>query len=105
MWYSSVNNTNFRSKSVLFGQAKKLDNIYFMFSATIIIDFSKLAYSVERQDSKDVRQKILSISYSEWKKMRFSKGTLHYMKKNAEADKPFTMNAHVRDRLEMWQRY
>jgi len=24
------------------------------------------------------------------------------MKKNAEADKPFTMNAHVRERLEIW---
>lgn len=32
--------------------------------------------------------------------MGFSKGTLHYMKKNAEADKPFTPNAHVRERLE-----
>lgn len=25
------------------------------------------------------------------------------MKKNAEAYKPFTMNAHVRGRLEMWE--
>ena len=67
------------------------------------LDFSNPVYSVERQDSDDIRQKILSISYSDWKKMGFSKGTLHYMKKNAEADKPFTMNAHVRERLEMWK--
>jgi CRISPR-associated protein Cas1 len=66
------------------------------------IDFSKPAYSVERQDSEDVRQKILSISYNDWKNMGFSKGTLHYMKKNAEADKPFTLNAHVKERLELW---
>jgi CRISPR-associated protein Cas1 len=66
-------------------------------------DLSKPAYAVERQDSDDIRQKILNISYSDWKKMGFSKGTLHYMKKNAEADKPFTMNAHVRERLEMWE--
>jgi CRISPR-associated protein Cas1 len=32
-----------------------------------------------------------------------SKGTLHYMKKNAEADKPFTLNSHVKERLEMWE--
>ena len=64
------------------------------------LDFSKPAYAVERHDSEDVRQKILSISYTEWKKMGFSKGTLHYMKKNAEADKPFSLNAHVRERLE-----
>ncbi len=37
--------------------------------------------------------------------MGFSKGTLHYMKKNAEADKPLTMNALVRERLEMWRSY
>jgi CRISPR-associated protein Cas1 len=67
-----------------------------------IIDFSNPAYSVERQDSDDIRQKILSISYSDWKKMGLSKGTLYYMKKNAEADKPFSLNAHVRERLEMW---
>jgi CRISPR-associated protein Cas1 len=67
------------------------------------LDFSKPAYSVERQDSNDIRQKILSISYSDWKDMGFSKGTLHYMKKNAEADKPFTLNAHVKERLENWE--
>ncbi|WP_319507303.1 hypothetical protein [uncultured Methanolobus sp.] len=63
------------------------------------IDFSKPVYSVERQDSEETRQKILSISYSEWKKMVFSKGALHYMKKNAEAGKPFNLNTHVRERL------
>jgi CRISPR-associated protein Cas1 len=67
------------------------------------IDFSNPAYAVERQDSDEIRQKIMSISYSDWKKMGFSKGTLHYMKKNAEADKPFSLNAHVRERLEMWE--
>jgi CRISPR-associated protein Cas1 len=67
------------------------------------LDFSKPAYNVERQDSDDIRQKILSISYTDWKKMGFSKGTLHYMKKNAEAEKPFTLNSHVRERLELWE--
>jgi len=46
------------------------------------LDFSKPAYSVGRQDSDDIRQKILSISCYDWKKMGFSKGTLHYTKKN-----------------------
>ncbi|AKB85362.1 CRISPR-associated protein Cas1 [Methanococcoides methylutens MM1] len=51
-----------------------------------------------------MRQKILSISYSDWKKLGFSKGTLHYMKKNAEADKHFMLNAHVRERLNQWEK-
>jgi CRISP-associated protein Cas1 len=31
-----------------------------------------------------------------------SKGTLHYMKKNAEWDQPFTLNKHVMTRLDQW---
>jgi CRISPR-associated protein Cas1 len=58
----------------------------------------------ERQDSEEIKKKILSISYTDWKNMGFSKGTLHYMKQNAKADKPFTLNAQVRERLEMWER-
>ena len=46
------------------------------------IDFSKPYYAVERQDSEDIRQKILSISYTDWKKMGFFKSTLHHMKQN-----------------------
>ncbi len=65
------------------------------------IDFSKPEFTIDRQDSDDIRQKILSISYTDWKNLGFSKGTLHYMKQNAKADKPFTLNAHVRERLEM----
>lgn len=30
-------------------------------------------------------------------------GTLHYMKQNSKADKPFTLNKHVKERLEMWE--
>jgi len=66
------------------------------------IDFSKPYFTIERQDSDDIRQKILRISYTEWKNMGFSEGTLHYMKLNAKAGKPFTLNAHVREKLEMW---
>jgi len=66
------------------------------------IDFVNPSYKIERQDTDVIRKKILKISYTEWKKMGFSKGTLHYMKQNAKGNKPFTLNAHVRERLEMW---
>ena len=59
--------------------------------------------NVKRYDSDKIRQKILTISYSEWQKMGFSKGTLHYMKKNAKAEKPFTLNKHIRERLNRWE--
>ena len=35
--------------------------------------------------------------------MGFSKGTLHYMKQNAKDNKPFTLNAHVKEKLETWE--
>lgn len=54
---------------------------------------------LKRQDSEDTRQKIRGISYTDWKKMGFSKGTLQYMKQNAKDEKPFTLNSHVRERL------
>jgi CRISPR-associated protein Cas1 len=44
-----------------------------------------------------LRKKIIDMPYVEWKKMGFSKGTLHYMKQNAKSDKPFTLNAHVKE--------
>lgn len=68
------------------------------------IDFLEPQYATKRQDSSDIRQKILSITYSDWEKLGFSKGTLHYMKKNAEADKPFTLNAHNKERLDQWEK-
>jgi CRISPR-associated protein Cas1 len=64
------------------------------------VEFSKPVYVGKRDDTDLLRQKIIDMSYAEWKKMGFSKGTLHYMKQNAKSDKPFTLNAHVRERLE-----
>ncbi|WP_445475802.1 hypothetical protein ACT9XH_03440 [Methanococcoides methylutens] len=62
----------------------------------------KTVYVAERDDSNLVMKKIIDISYTEWKKRGFSKCTLHYMKQNARSDKQFTLNAHVRERLEEW---
>lgn len=41
-------------------------------------------------------------AYTEWEKMGFSKGTLYCMKQNAKSEKPFTLNTHVKERLENW---
>ena len=67
------------------------------------IEFNKPVYVDERDDSDFIRKKIMDIPYTEWEKMGFSKGTLHYMKQNAMSDMPFTLNAHVRERLEEWK--
>lgn len=67
------------------------------------IDFVKPEYEIERINSYDVKQKILSISYVDWKKLEFSKGTLHYMKQNAKSDNSFTFNSHVLERVNKWE--
>jgi CRISPR-associated protein Cas1 len=67
------------------------------------VEFNKPVYVAERDDTDFLRKKIIDMPYSDWKKMGFSKGTLHYMKINAKAEKPFTLNAHVKERLEMWK--
>ncbi|WP_406671454.1 CRISPR-associated endonuclease Cas1 [Methanolobus sp. ZRKC4] len=95
----------YKKQSVMWSYAlllKARELVQYLVGKRKTIDFIKPAYTIERQDSEEIRKKILSIPYSEWKKMGFSKGTLHYMKKNAEADKPFTLTTHVRERLEMW---
>lgn len=38
------------------------------------LDFIKPEYEIDRIDSYDIRQKILNISYIDWKKLGFSKG-------------------------------
>lgn len=37
------------------------------------IDFTDPQYETKRQDSSDIRQKILSVSYSDWKKLGFQR--------------------------------
>ena len=96
--------TLYHKQSVMWSYALLLKNrelAQFLIEEKKSVDFCKPEYTIARQDSEDIRQKILSISFTDWDNMGFSKGTLHYMKKNAEAEKPFTLNAHVRERLEM----
>jgi len=63
------------------------------------IEFNKPVYVGKGDDSDLLRKKIIDMPYTEWKKMGFSKGTLHYMKQNAKSDKPFTLNAHTKKRI------
>ncbi len=69
------------------------------------LNFIKPEYEIERVDSYEIRHKILNISYADWKKLGFSKGALHYMKQNAKSDKPFTLNAHVLERVNKWEEF
>jgi len=40
-----------------------------------------------------------------YKKLRFSKGALHYMKQSAKSDKSFILNSHVLERVKVWENF
>lgn len=46
-----------------------------------------------------MRQKILEMNYTEWKKLGYSKGTLHYLKQNAKSDKNFKIYEKVKEKI------
>jgi CRISP-associated protein Cas1 len=85
---------------VIFLRAREL--AHYLVGKQKSLDLISPDYEINRQDTDDIRKKILSIPYSEWKRRGFSKGTLHYMKKNAEGEQPFTLNKHVKERLDQW---
>jgi CRISPR-associated protein Cas1 len=87
--------------SVLLLKTRELS--HYLTEKTKKLEFVNPEFGVFRVDSQEIRQKILNISYVDWKKLGFSKGTLHYMKQNAKSDKPFTLNSHVLERVKAWE--
>lgn len=74
--------------------------IVILYGEDRFIDFGILGTLEFLMDT--TRMKILAIPYSKWKRMGFSKGTLHYLKKNANSDRPFKVYGKVREKLEVW---
>lgn len=81
-------------------QWKALDLAHFIVGKGKAPDFTKPEQEmIKRIDNEEMREKILNIPYTQWKKMGFSKGTLHYMKQNARSGKPFVMREKVGERI------
>ena len=49
--------------------------------------------------SEEMRKVIAEMPYAKWKKLGFSKGTLHPLKKKVEEGKSFRLSEEVRERL------
>ena len=60
------------------------------------INFSTPEATINRTDSEEIRKKILAISYAEWERKGYSRGTLHYMKTNAKKNETFKLNKHTK---------
>lgn len=102
-WLNNVVNYQEKDASwnyVIFLKTREL--AHYLIGKKKSLDLISPKYQIDRQDTDEMRKKILSIPYSQWKKRGFSKGTLHYMKKNVESEKPFALNKQVRERLNHW---
>ena len=54
---------------------------------------------IVRDDTEELRQKVMGIGYNQWKKMGYSKGTLHQLKAKARKDAPFRIYGVVEEKL------
>jgi len=54
------------------------------FSKEFKADLAMPHFEAERTDTRELREKILKMSYKEWKEMGYSKGSLWYMEQNSE---------------------
>ena len=91
---------------ILYGHSSNisLDSIKWLMKQNIpvsVLDWNGRLWSAPqaRLDNIELRNKILNISYSERKKIGYSKGSLHYLKKNAKSNKPFKIYGKMRDKL------
>jgi len=62
-------------------------------------DMKSPAPVLERSDSKELRERILSLSASEARKLGLGKSTVHYLKKHARNRKPFKIYKKVRSKF------
>ena len=91
-------NKNYQWSTIIDIKARELAN--YLLGKTKSIDLSKPNYKLDREDNNKIRDLITNISYSEWKKLGFSKGSLHYLKQNARSDEPFKIYGKMREKLE-----
>jgi CRISPR-associated protein Cas1 len=91
-------NKNWQWSTLIDLKAKELAN--YLLGKTDSIDFNKPEISLEREDNNKTRDLILNLSYSEWKKLGYSKGSLHYLKQNARSNEPFKIYGKMREKLE-----
>ena len=64
------------------------------------IDFTTPSFKLDRIDNKELRDKILVISYKEWKELGYSKGSLHQLKQKAKSNKPFKLYGKMKEKVE-----
>jgi hypothetical protein len=65
----------------------------FLVQESLTLDFVEPAPTLERQDDRELRRKILAFTQSEAKELGIGKSTLHYLRKNALNERGFMVRA------------
>ncbi len=63
------------------------------------LDFVEPAPGLDRQDDRELRSKIRSLTASEARPLGIGKSTLHYMRRNAQHRRQFKSDRKVREKL------
>lgn len=67
-----------------------------------VLDFVEPAPTLERQDSRELRAKILSLTSSEAKQLGLPKQSLHDLRIKASSKEPFKLHDETRMKLQTW---
>ena len=71
----------------------------FLTGRSLSLDFMQPAPKLERQDNRELRARILSLSSSQARQLGIGKSTLHYMRKRASHSRQFELYQKVLERL------
>jgi len=63
------------------------------------IDFIEPQPTLQRSDTQDLRKRILELTQMEAKELGIAKSTLHYLRKNAQRNRPFNVYRKVQEKL------
>lgn len=100
-----TNRIQFRGKSWEWGYViiqKTGEFVNYLSGANSDFIFNEPSPILSRNDTPELREKVLTISYYEWMKAGHSKGSLHYLKKNARSEKPFRVYEKMKEKLDAY---
>lgn len=80
-------------------EQKALELSRYLTGKTLALDFSEPAPVFERTDSREIRERILSLSQSEASELGIGKSTLHYLREKARERGSFELYEPVRRKL------
>ena len=80
-------------------QQKALELSRFFVGKSSMPDFEEPSPNLERFDSKELRERINSLTSHEARKLGLGKSTVHYLRRNARGERPFQVYGKVREKL------